>query len=88
MSLLNKWCVDENKTIILTHHHSKASGTNKSSARGASAFIDACRMHYVIEKVEVKTFEPQKETPKKYSMPTLGDLDETEVDELWLESKP
>ena len=115
MSLLNKWCVDENKTIILIHHHSKASGTNKSSARGASAFIDACRMHYVIEKVEndsrsrkvvidktnhfssekhdytiklfdtkveVKTFEPQKETQKKYSMPTLGDLDETEVDEL------
>ena len=52
MSLLNKWCVDENKTIILIHHHSKASGTNKSSARGASAFIDACRMHYIIEKVE------------------------------------
>ncbi|MGJ0457094.1 AAA family ATPase [Aliarcobacter cryaerophilus] len=52
MSLLNKWCVDENKTIILIHHHSKSSGTNKSSARGASAFIDACRMHYVIEKVE------------------------------------
>ena len=44
--------VDENKTIILIHHHSKASGTNKSSARGASAFIDACRMHYIIEKVE------------------------------------
>ena len=115
MSLLNKWCVDENKTIILIHHHSKASGTNKSSARGASAFIDACRMHYVIEKVEndtrsrkvvidktnhfsnekhdyiiklfdtkveVKTFEPQKETPKKYSMPTLGNLDDTEVEEL------
>lgn len=52
MSLLNKWCVDENKTIILIHHHSKASGTNKSSARGASAFIDACRMHYIIEKAE------------------------------------
>ena len=52
MSLLNKWCVDENKTIILIHHHSKASGTNKTSARGASAFIDACRMHYIIEKVE------------------------------------
>jgi len=115
MSLLNKWCVDENKTIILIHHHSKASGTNKSSARGASAFIDACRMHYVIEKfendtrsrkvvidktnhfsnekhdyiiklfdtkVEVKTFEPQKEIPKKYSMPTLGNLDDTEVEEL------
>ena len=52
MSLLNKWCVDENKTIILIHHHSKSNGTSKSSARGASAFIDACRMHYIIEKVE------------------------------------
>ena len=52
MSLLNKWCVDENKTIILIHHHSKSSGTNKTTARGASAFIDACRMHYIIERVE------------------------------------
>ena len=52
MSLLNKWCVDENKTIILIHHHSKSNGTSKSSARGASAFIDACRMHYIIEKAE------------------------------------
>lgn len=33
-------------------------------------------------KVEVKTFEPQKEIPKKYSMPTLGNLDDTEVEEL------
>ena len=115
MSLLNKWCVDENKTIILIHHHSKSSSTNKSSARGASAFIDACRMHYVIEKIEndsqcrkviidktnhfssdkreytiklfdtkieIKPFESKKEITKKYSMPTLGDLDETEVDEL------
>ena len=38
-------------------------------------------------KVEVKTFEPQKEIPKKYSMPTLGNLDDTEVEELWLQLK-
>ncbi|QKJ26147.1 replicative DNA helicase [Aliarcobacter cibarius] len=116
MSLLNKWCVDENKTIILIHHHSKASGTSKTTARGASAFIDACRMHYVIEKVEndsrsrkvvidktnhfsndkkdyiIKLFDvkveviPYKETekrvPKKYSVPLLGDIEATEVDEL------
>ena len=33
-------------------------------------------------KIEIKPFEPKKEITKKYSMPTLGDLDETEVDEL------
>ena len=116
MSLLNKWCVDENKTIILIHHHSKASGTSKTTARGASAFIDACRMHYVIEKVEndsrsrkvvidktnhfsndkkdyiIKLFdvkvevipykEQEKKVPKKYSIPMLGDIEATEVDEL------
>ena len=116
MSLLNKWCVDENKTIILIHHHSKASGTSKTTARGASAFIDACRMHYVIEKVEndsrsrkvvidktnhfsndkkdyiIKLFdvkvevilykETEKKVPKKYSVPLLGDIEATEVDEL------
>lgn len=116
MSLLNKWCVDENKTIILIHHHSKSSGTNKSTARGASAFIDACRMHYIIEKVEDDTrsrkviidktnhfssskkdyiirlfdvsveiipFRNKKIEPvEKYTIPLLGDFEETEVDEL------
>src|SRR5574344_515433 len=116
MSLLNKLCVDENKTSILIHHHSKASGTSKTTARGASAFIDACRMHYVIEKVEndsrsrkvvidktnhfsndkkdyiIKLFdvkvevilykETEKKVPKKYSVPLLGDIEATEVDEL------
>ena len=120
MSLLNKWCVDENKTIILIHHHSKSNGTSKSSARGASAFIDACRMHYIIEKVEndsrsrkviidktnhfsndkkdyiIKLFdvkvevvtyrekkqENKAEENKKYTMPLLGNFDESEVDEL------
>ena len=31
---------------------------------------------------EIKPKEKKKEITKKYSMPTLGDLDETEVDEL------
>ena len=44
MSLLNRWCKLEDKTIILIHHHSK-SGTS----RGASALIDAVRLHYTIE---------------------------------------
>ncbi len=55
MSLLNKWCTDENKTLILIHHHSKQLANNKGTARGASAFIDACRMHYIIEKIENDT---------------------------------
>ena len=117
MSLLNKWCVDDNKTIILIHHHTKATGTNKSNARGASAFIDACRMHYIVEKIEndsrcrklvidktnhfssekkdytvrlfdtkvdITTFKQKEErkNTQKYSIPILGNLDETEVDEL------
>lgn len=46
MNLLNEWCEKDNKTIILIHHHSK--GEN-ATARGAGAFIDACRIHYVLD---------------------------------------
>lgn len=46
MNLLNEWCEQENKTIILIHHHSKGEG---GTARGAGAFIDACRIHYTID---------------------------------------
>ena len=49
-----------------------------------TTFSDSTKLTIQSGTVEVKTFEPQKETKKKYSMPTLGDLDETEVDELWL----
>ena len=45
MNLLNEWCQQENKTIIVIHHHSK--GEN-GTARGAGAFIDACRIHYTV----------------------------------------
>lgn len=48
MSLLNKWCEDDNKTIILIHHNNKADKDGKSTSRGASAFIDACRMQYSV----------------------------------------
>lgn len=48
MSLLNKWCSDESKTIILIHHNNKADKDGNSTSRGASAFIDACRMQYSI----------------------------------------
>lgn len=46
MNLLNEWCEKENKTIILIHHHSKGEG---GTARGAGAFVDACRIHYVLD---------------------------------------
>jgi replicative DNA helicase len=50
MNLLNDWCKKENKTILMIHHHSKGeSGT----VRGATAFIDAVRLHYVISKKEI-----------------------------------
>jgi len=45
--LLNEWCEKENKTIILLHHHNKDDKT-----RGASAFVDAVRMHYIVTKKE------------------------------------
>lgn len=48
MALLNKWCEDDKKTIILVHHNNKVDKEGNSSSRGASAFIDACRMQYSI----------------------------------------
>lgn len=47
--LLNEWCKKENKTILMIHHHSK--GEN-GAARGASAFVDAVRIHYEVTKKE------------------------------------
>lgn len=46
-NLLNEWCEKENKTIILLHHHNK-----DDKMRGASAFVDAVRMHYSVTKKE------------------------------------
>lgn len=48
MALLNKWCEDDKKTIVLIHHNNKADKDGKSTSRGASAFIDACRMQYSV----------------------------------------
>jgi len=47
--MLNEWCKKENKTILMIHHHSK--GEN-GAVRGASAFIDAVRIHYEVQKKE------------------------------------
>ncbi len=52
MNLLNAWIEKENKTLILIHHEGKGEG---SSSRGASAFIDAVRIHATIFTIENKT---------------------------------
>lgn len=53
MSLLNKWASEDKKTFIVIHHNNKKDKDGASSIRGASAFVDACRMQYsVIEDKE------------------------------------
>ncbi len=52
MNLLNAWIEKENKTLLLIHHESK--GENGGS-RGASAFVDAVRIHYTVSKIENET---------------------------------
>lgn len=49
MNLLNAWIEKEDKTLLLIHHESK--GEN-SGSRGASAFVDAVRIHYTVSKIE------------------------------------
>lgn len=49
MNILNNWCKKEDKTILLIHHHNKG---EDGTVRGATAFIDAVRMHSVITKEE------------------------------------
>ena len=59
MQLFTKWAGEENKTIIFIHHSTK----NTSQSRGASAFTDAARAVYEIQKIrdeegkEIKTNE-------------------------------
>lgn len=49
-NLLNTFCEEESITIIMIHHHNKGSndsdGNKTTSVRGASAIIDAVRVHY------------------------------------------
>jgi len=59
MQLFTKWAGEENKTIVFIHHSTK----NTSQSRGASAFTDAARAVYEIQKIkdeeenEIKTNE-------------------------------
>lgn len=43
MELLNSWAYNDKKAIILSHHAPKS---NQKQARGASAFVDLCRVVY------------------------------------------
>lgn len=47
MQLFTKWAAEEDKVIIFIHHSTK----NSSQSRGASAFVDAARAVYEIEKI-------------------------------------
>lgn len=51
MNLLNAWIEKDNKTLLLIHHDGKGEG---SSSRGASAFIDAVRIHATISSIDNK----------------------------------
>ncbi|WP_152184838.1 DnaB-like helicase N-terminal domain-containing protein [Sulfurimonas indica] len=43
MNLLSEWLEEERKTLLIIHHHNKEGG-----ARGATAFINAVRIHYEV----------------------------------------
>ena len=61
-NILNEWCDKENKTIIIIHHHSK-----EDRMRGASAFVDAVRVHYTIENPAIKdkaTYDAENKNKK------------------------
>lgn len=46
MNHLNAWVVQQNKAMVIIHHHSK--DKENGGARGASAFVDAVRLQYTI----------------------------------------
>lgn len=62
---LNEWCENENKTIIVIHHNNK-----DGRMRGASAFVDAIRIHYEIENPAVADKNHDKESTKTYNYRT------------------
>ncbi len=60
MQLFTDWANKENKTIIFIHHSTK----NTTQSRGASAFVDAVRTVYEIDKVRDKEGN-EKDTHKR-----------------------
>lgn len=61
MGPLQDWAAEENIVLVLLHHARKdKDGSFRSNSRGASAFRDACRVMYEIERI--------------YSNPHTGEL--------------
>ena len=60
MQLFTDWANKENKTIIFIHHSSK----NTTQSRGASAFVDAVRTVYELDKIKDKD-KKQQESHKR-----------------------
>jgi len=56
MQLFTDWANKENKTIIFIHHSTK----NTTQSRGASAFVDAVRTVYELDKIRDKDGEEQE----------------------------
>lgn len=56
MQLFTDWANKENKTIIFIHHSTK----NSTQSRGASAFVDAVRTVYELDKVRDSDGKEQK----------------------------
>ncbi|QOY52306.1 AAA family ATPase [Candidatus Sulfurimonas baltica] len=67
-NLLNTWAEEESKTFIIIHHHNKgsndANGNKTTSVRGASAIIDAVRVHYSISAIDPR-IKPIKDSKGK-----------------------
>ncbi|MDQ7060670.1 MAG: AAA family ATPase [Sulfurimonas sp.] len=60
MQLFTDWANKENKTIIFIHHSTK----NTTQSRGASAFVDAVRTVYELDKIRDKDGK-EKDTNKR-----------------------
>jgi len=60
MQLFTEWANKENKTIIFIHHSTK----NSTQSRGASAFVDAVRTVYELDKIRDKDGK-EEETSKR-----------------------
>lgn len=64
MQLFTKWAAEEDKTIIFIHHSTK----NTSQSRGASAFVDAARAVYEIEKIKNENGKEVNTAMRKISL--------------------
>ena len=61
MQLFTDWANKEDKTIIFIHHSTK----NTTQSRGASAFVDAVRTVYEIDKIKDSDGKPKEDEEHK-----------------------